>query len=507
MRYTLHILTITLPLSVFSSFSHPQPLTLPPTSLNCHSLTLSLRLHCRAPSLSHHRSRTLALFHDLDPLSFPSSLTDHRLESDTPLASHPPRGTKRASSQSTRPSPPQMSEHPAISPVPPVPPSTDPAPSPNSELSNRRRCAEHDLTTTRHSAPRQGVVPRENDRRLGIHLDSTTFATSKARDDEGETRVKRPRDGELTLSHAEDTSREVGTVVPERNTGKTAAKDPNGGGEWLSHAHDMRTGVKPPNIRPPSSDTHVDRSIRIESRAESISFDLRLSDLPVPYNPAYPHPISAYASPGVNPAVLAMSGYDKVLEHLLHTDPDTVKGTILASAEGGDVFPPALTLVLTPGEGLGIPDRFCQQIESNGAAGIPVGVAGVSPYVQGNGHGSQTAPRFAQATGNGTPWSEVTSEQNLTVKKDSNPYTLDAQRQYQLAQLTNTFMGKAPVGQYQPRHSFHVRTTGIERRGFDTPGQWDHGAKSPSSPWHRTELCPSWDDTGLCKYGSECQVG
>ena len=79
--------------------------------------------------------------------------------------------------------------------------------------------------------------------------------------------------------------------------------------------------------------------------------------VPEPYNPAYPHPITAYASPGVNPDTVRASGYDKVLYDLLRTQPDLVKGTILASSDR-DVSAPALMIPTQPGEGCGIPERL-----------------------------------------------------------------------------------------------------------------------------------------------------
>jgi hypothetical protein len=106
----------------------------------------------------------------------------------------------------------------------------------------------------------------------------------------------------------------------------------------------------------PSSVSADDKRARLQALMPDLN-SLREYDmpLPTPYNAAYPHPISAYASPGVNQAALGVSGYDKILAHLLRNDPDKLKGTILAGAEREDILPPALTMILYPGEGNGGP--------------------------------------------------------------------------------------------------------------------------------------------------------
>ena len=101
-----------------------------------------------------------------------------------------------------------------------------------------------------------------------------------------------------------------------------------------------------------------------------------MPDLPLPrsYNAAYPHPLTAYASPGVNPATVQMSGYDAALVNLYLNDPVALKGTILAEGIGGEeLLPPALTVLIEPGEGNGIPERLWSKFESYGAARVPVG--------------------------------------------------------------------------------------------------------------------------------------
>lgn len=117
---------------------------------------------------------------------------------------------------------------------------------------------------------------------------------------------------------------------------------------------------------------------------------------PEPYNAAYPHPLTAYASPGVNPAAVCSSGYGAILMHLLDTDPDKVKGSILTTCGRENASVPSL-VIPSPGEGNGIPERLFKRFESFGAARLPIGIAGISPWVRSATTGDQpsvVAPRF-----------------------------------------------------------------------------------------------------------------
>ena len=201
--------------------------------------------------------------------------------------------------------------------------------------------------------------------------------------------------------------------------------------------------------------------------------------LPQPYNLAYPHPISAYASPGVNPAVLVASGYDKVLQDLLCTNPNLLKGSILAAAPRDDILPPALTMVLSPGEGNGIPERLWTRFESIGGARLPVGIAAATPYA-----------RIEPATGDSTP----------------RPPRFAAAEHAAWATLGQLTPPQSQHKDYFPHG--HRRSSASEIAAWinELSGQHTIDQTVRDSAWFKTEICCVWEDTGLCKYGSSCQV-
>lgn len=82
--------------------------------------------------------------------------------------------------------------------------------------------------------------------------------------------------------------------------------------------------------------------------------------LPTPYNAAFPHPLTAYVSPGVNMTGKVRSEWRDKLQDMLALDPSLVKGSILASS---DTLPPALTVPMFDGEGCAIPERLWCHIE------------------------------------------------------------------------------------------------------------------------------------------------
>jgi hypothetical protein len=112
--------------------------------------------------------------------------------------------------------------------------------------------------------------------------------------------------------------------------------------------------------------------------------------LPTPYNADYPHPITVYAGPGVNPATVAASEYAPMLHSLMKTNPKVMMGTILAECGKPDVTAPALTLQPGNKDGCGIPERFWLRLATWAAVKVPLGT--VVPTVP-SAHG--VAPRFA----------------------------------------------------------------------------------------------------------------
>ena len=226
--------------------------------------------------------------------------------------------------------------------------------------------------------------------------------------------------------------------------------------------------------------------------------------LPEPYNAAYPHPISAYASLGVNPAALYISGYDKILRKLLIEDRDKLKGGILASAVREDVLPPALTMIFTPGEGNGIPERLWTRFESIGGARLPVGAATPGPYA-----------RVEPAVGHPDPFSPY-------IEVDVVPprfATLHAYKWQHHGQLTPPERHGRDYFEFPMTRRNSTNDINTWRNELSGTKTWPippRGAlptetKSASSMhfeshWFKTEMCPIWEDTGLCKYGKSCQV-
>ncbi|KIR35011.1 hypothetical protein I352_02272 [Cryptococcus deuterogattii MMRL2647] len=95
--------------------------------------------------------------------------------------------------------------------------------------------------------------------------------------------------------------------------------------------------------------------------------------LPKPYNSKYPHPITAYASPGVNPETVKRSGYDEMLQVIVKED---VKGAL------GDIFYDAgfrslsnsvylLFSYESMGQGNGIPESLWSKFENVNNVRLP----------------------------------------------------------------------------------------------------------------------------------------
>lgn len=212
--------------------------------------------------------------------------------------------------------------------------------------------------------------------------------------------------------------------------------------------------------------------------------------LPEPYNPAYPHPLTAYASPGVNPHTVLESGYHIVIEEMLRYNPDKVKGSILASS-GRNVSAPALMIPREPGEGLGIPERLWGRFESLGAARLPVGVNGVSPF----------APRFV-ATPRLDPMTDILSPVASHPRDEDIATYLAAQSLRHAAstsQLSSIAASRPPLLR---RHSAELEAFAA----LSAPRAPPMIQPMQASRFHKTELCPWFGEAGVCKYGTDCQV-
>ena len=243
--------------------------------------------------------------------------------------------------------------------------------------------------------------------------------------------------------------------------------------------------------------------------------------LPEPYNTAYPHPLTAYASRGVNPATVRASGYDQALKYLIYNDPDKVKGSILASSDCQDVVVPALALHSNEGDGNGIPERLWAKFESFGAARLPVGSAGMSPFVRSASKPPFVAPRFwhpisvaldrcvgSNASPSGQKILDVTDKQsdlNTDQWSHGSPFQYFPQGRVRHAssakELIDQDLRVRP--EVSRRHSAEHTTVAAELPYDDvTQRDWDDG-----TPFHKTELCGSWQIQRVCRYGAHCQVG
>lgn len=101
--------------------------------------------------------------------------------------------------------------------------------------------------------------------------------------------------------------------------------------------------------------------------------------LPRQYNTDYPHPLTVYASPAVNPASVAASGYAPLLE-ALQERPHEMMGHILAECGKPDVTALGLTLDRDSKDGCGIPEKYWLRLSSWDGVKVPLGA--VVPYAR-----------------------------------------------------------------------------------------------------------------------------
>lgn len=237
--------------------------------------------------------------------------------------------------------------------------------------------------------------------------------------------------------------------------------------------------------------------------------------LPKPYNAEYPHPISSYASHGCNAYVRRTSGYDLILQHLIDHDPDQLKGSILASANRDDIFPPSLTMLVEAGEGCSIPERLWTRFESFGAARVPVGIGASASY----------APSLtSQLPTPSTPSTSYSTPFRPAAHVDHTPAT-----QYHSSSSHDSWHTPSVPPRFARSLSQSSSTTSLRQVGtastcpspspftrevdsYTYPlksvyDEWSSLKKgSDPSPFFKTEMCQIWEDTGLCKYGTSCQV-
>ncbi|WVF65727.1 hypothetical protein IAT40_000459 [Kwoniella sp. CBS 6097] len=269
---------------------------------------------------------------------------------------------------------------------------------------------------------------------------------------------------------------------------------------------------------------------------------------PEPYNLAYPHPLTAYASPGVNPETVKASGYGQLLEQLVRDDLQYAVGTILYEA-GFRSMESSVYLLFSfggsHGNGNGIPESLWSKLENANPTRLPVGVAGVSPFARGAINPELTTdlpPRFsaqlqqAQTIDHGmlTPASSVSETDYFTPKPGQNmlsnridfdstprpsPGHAPMRHTASLGYLGGFASSSTGVSQAAPWHQgshfqsrVHPRqadTTDVRRTSINTtyqpPLTPSRTHQSGVSPFYKTELCAMWEHMGKCKYEGQCQ--
>lgn len=263
-------------------------------------------------------------------------------------------------------------------------------------------------------------------------------------------------------------------------------------------------------------------------------------DIPPPesYNDAYPHPLTSYASPGVNPNTVIQSGYDVDLANLMQTDRSKALGTILATCDRPGITAPTLAKHLRSHipDGNGIPG-----FDNEGAARAALGPIGaamcrgderLNELTGGGSGGSGIQPVFTPALSHIPPrlvaqaraesrvreahhpsMSSVMSDQShraITPPLSPSGYPQSAVKVQGEDYFTHSHLGP-------PRRSSVVSDMASSGDRYLSPHHFrreSYSILSPSaevyhplaaSSYHKTELCPAYQEGG-CKYGNACQV-
>ncbi|WVW79071.1 hypothetical protein I302_101034 [Kwoniella bestiolae CBS 10118] len=240
---------------------------------------------------------------------------------------------------------------------------------------------------------------------------------------------------------------------------------------------------------------------------------------PQPYNKEYPHPITAYASPRVNPETIKRSGYGRILRSLVEQDLPLTLGSRLYDAGFRDLDSSVYLLFSFEGsQGNGIPESLWSKLENVTSSRLPVGANGVSPYAHSTtstatASSVEMPPRFAQLK------NQAAMEYGMLTPPGS-----AGEADYFSKPINNRLpdydLTPRPSPDYHSvRHASsmaHMRN--VERpydqqeSGYQSPHQsrTNHSATSDGtatgiSPFYKTELCAIWQQTGRCKYGGQCQ--
>lgn len=264
---------------------------------------------------------------------------------------------------------------------------------------------------------------------------------------------------------------------------------------------------------------------------------------PEPYNEAYPHPLTSYASPGVNPNAVLLSGYDLDLAKLMETDRAKALGTILATCDRPGITAPTLAKHLRSyiPDGNGIPG-----FDNEGAARAALGPVGaamcrgderLSELTGGGGSGirpvftpaiSHVPPRHAaqvQARMENRmrepkilsiPIPMPTRVSGYEYDQTTPPLSPGYERRSSAASLQSDYFGIPSHPAVIRRASTITAFSDVERQ-YTTLNPVDgqhlyspipkaYSTSLATSPWYKTELCPAHQESGQCRYGIGCQV-
>lgn len=261
---------------------------------------------------------------------------------------------------------------------------------------------------------------------------------------------------------------------------------------------------------------------------------------PTPYNDAYPHPLTSYASPGVNASTVKLSGYDIELAKLMHTDRAKALGTILANSDRPGITAPTLARHLRSyiPDGNGIPG-----FDNEGAARAALGPVGaaicrgderLSELTGGGTGGSGIQPVFTPALNHMPPRLAAQARAESRVR-DAHSLSMSSASELSYRPLTpptsprrmySTIEYPASREEYfdmahpaplrrasvasdlQAGHPSHRLPSEYFRpRAYAIVSPANEGPRPPSpTSYHKTELCPAYQETGQCKYGKACQV-
>ncbi|WVQ64163.1 uncharacterized protein L199_002325 [Kwoniella botswanensis] len=246
--------------------------------------------------------------------------------------------------------------------------------------------------------------------------------------------------------------------------------------------------------------------------------------IPQPYNTEYPHPITAYASPRVNPETVKRSGYGQLLKTLVEQDLPLTLGSRLYDAGFRDLDSSVYLLFSFEGsQGNGIPESLWSKLENVTSSRLPVGSNGVSPFARSTtatSNAVEMPPRFAQLSNQAAIEFGMLTPPGSTEEVD-----------YFTKPINNRLPDYDPTPRPSPdyhsiKHASSMANMRVIDHCWDQRGsghrdqcpppssgyqpRTDNSATSETtatgiSPFYKTELCAIWQQTGKCKYGGQCQ--